>query len=385
MAGADQSSLDRFAAAVRGRLGGAPVFLYWKGRVALYAILRAMHIPDGAEVVLPAYTCVVVPNAILYAGARPVYVDVRADTYNIDVDRIEEAITGRTRAILCQNTYGLSPDLDALLDIAARHGLHTLEDCAHGFGGTYKGRPNGTCCDAAFFSSQWNKPFSTGLGGFAAVNRPGLAAEVEALEGEKLSPNRKEVLTLRALLIARRWLLNDATYWPLRAAYRWLSRRDLILGSSRGQELDSAEMPDDYFKAMSAVQAKAGLRALARLDELLARRRRNAETYTRFLEDHGKTAVRRDLFPHHSFLKYPLRVRDRAAFSAAAEKAHVPLGDWFVSPIHPVRSHLRRWAFDPSRFPVARRLAAQVVNLPTDSQTPRKILAFLERRLDLIL
>ncbi|MFO7899335.1 MAG: aminotransferase class I/II-fold pyridoxal phosphate-dependent enzyme [Planctomycetota bacterium] len=375
-----------FADAIRRRLGGeGRVFLYWKGRVALYALLEAIGVEQGDEVILPAYTCVVVPNAILYAGGTPVYVDVRPETYCMDVAKLPAAISDRTKAILCQNTYGLSADVEKVVAIARDHGVATVEDCAHGFGGTYKGRPNGTYCDAAFFSSQWNKPFSTGLGGFAAVNNPELVPAVEALEKEKAAPGPREAVALRALLVARKCLLNDLTYWPLRAAYRWLSERDLILGSSRGQELDSAEMPDDYFKAMSPVQAKAGLRALAGLDELLDRRRRNAETYTRFLENHGKTAVPRALFPDHSFLKYPLLVRDRAAFSAAAETAHVPLGDWFVSPIHPVPSHLERWGFEPAQFPVAGRLAAQVVNLPTESRTPQKVLAFLDRRLDLVL
>jgi perosamine synthetase len=86
-------------------------------------------------------------------------------------------------------------------------------------------------------------------------------------------------------------------------------------------------MPRNHLKGLSAVQAREGLRALDHLDELLARRRKNADIYTEFLEGKGKNHVARGLFPNHSFLKYPLKVSDRPTFQASAEKAQVPLGD----------------------------------------------------------
>ena len=125
-------------------------------------------------------------------GRLPVYVDVRPDTYCLDPDKLEEALTDRTKVILCQNTYGLSAEVEKVVEIARRRGIFTIEDCAHGFGGTYQGKANGTYCDAAFFSTQWNKPFSTGLGGFAVVNNQALLPKVEALEKEKQRPTLGE-------------------------------------------------------------------------------------------------------------------------------------------------------------------------------------------------
>ena len=218
------SPLQAYALKLAERLGGAsPVFLYWKGRVALYASLRAMGVNLGDEVIMPAYTCVVVPNAIFYAGALPVYVDVRPDTYCLDPDKLETALTDRTKVILCQNTYGLSADVEKVVEIARQRGIYTIEDCAHGFGGTYKGKANGTFCDAAFFSTQWNKPFSTGLGGFAVVNNKALLPQVEALEKEKQRPTLGETSLLRQLIRTRRWLVRDWSYWKLVAFYRWLA------------------------------------------------------------------------------------------------------------------------------------------------------------------
>ena len=132
------------------------IFLYWKGRVALYALLKAMNIKPGDEVIVPAYTCVVVPNAILYLGAIPVYVDIDPGTFNANIDQIKKAITNKTKVIICQNTFGLSSHLEELVAIAKTYNLFTIEDCTHGFGGTYNGKPNGSFCEAALFSTQWN-------------------------------------------------------------------------------------------------------------------------------------------------------------------------------------------------------------------------------------
>src|SRR5689334_23149354 len=116
------------------------IFLFWKGRVALYSILSALDVKENDELIRPAFTCVVVPNAIIYLGAKPVYVDIDPSTYNMDVSKLESKITGKTKVIIAQNTFGLSPDIDSIVSIASRHKIAVIEDCAHGFGGTYKSK-----------------------------------------------------------------------------------------------------------------------------------------------------------------------------------------------------------------------------------------------------
>ncbi|MCB0824080.1 MAG: aminotransferase class I/II-fold pyridoxal phosphate-dependent enzyme, partial [Bacteroidales bacterium] len=139
------------------------IFLYWKGRVALFALLKAMGVSAGDEVILPGFTCVVVPNAIKYLGATPVYVDVLKEPMNPDVRNYENAISPKTKVIITQNTFGLSFEVDKIAALAKAKNIYSIEDCTHGFGGTFNGKPNGSYCDAAFFSTQWNKPFSTGI------------------------------------------------------------------------------------------------------------------------------------------------------------------------------------------------------------------------------
>src|SRR5438105_15281527 len=99
-------------------VGADDVALFWKGRVALYAILEALGVGPGDEVIVPAFTCVVVPNVILYLGARPIYADIDAATYNAEAAGIEPRLSPRTKVILAQNTFGLAPDLDPILELA---------------------------------------------------------------------------------------------------------------------------------------------------------------------------------------------------------------------------------------------------------------------------
>ena len=353
-------------------------FLYWKARVGLYALLKTMDIKEGDEVILPAYTCVVVPNAILYLGAKPVYVDVSADSYNMDIDNVKTAITNRTKVIICQNTYGLSTDLEELTALAKQHNLFTIEDCTHGFGGTYNGIPNGLSCDAAIYSTQWNKPFSTGIGGFVVTKNNAIAKKLSALDKDLIEPSTKEQRKLKALYFVKRYLLHDFNYWPMVSLYRWLSHNTpLVVGSSSSGEINSTTMPEDYFKGFSDIQAKEGLKNIGQLTQDLVKRKESAHIYTDFLAKQGKNHVDKKWFSNHSFLKYPLLVKNRDDFMVLAEKNHIKLGEWFISPLHPVQGDLSAWNFESGKFPNAEYLASHVVNLPTTPSDINKILSFL--------
>lgn len=361
------------------------LLLYWKGRVGLYTILKAMGVKQGDEVILPAYTCVVVPNAILYLGASPIYVDVSEETYNFDIQQVEEAITDKTKVIICQNTYGLSSDLEKLNLLANKHGLYTIEDCTHGFGGTYNGIPNGLSCDAAIFSTQWNKPFSTGIGGFLITKNNEIAKKIFELNLHLMPPTWKELLNLKLLFFTKRYLINQYTYWPLVNFYRWLSHNSKIIGSSTSEEITSLEIPEDYFKSFSDIQAKEGIRNISRLNDDLQLRKENAAIYTNFLRNKNKEYVSEEYFPNHSFLKYPILVKNRDEFMKLAAKSRIEMGEWFVSPLHPVEGDLSLWKFDKQKYPISVYLSSHVVNLPTTPSNINKVLKFLEQKKDLII
>ncbi len=361
------------------------LFCYWKGRVALYAALKAIGIGEGDEVILPAFTCVVVPNAIIYLKAKPVYVDIDSDSLNAKLINIQTATTEKTKCILIQNTFGLSSEVDEVVAFAKSKGILTIEDCTHGFGGFYQNSPNGLRSDFAFFSTQWNKPFSTGVGGILLVNN---VAYLDAINQENkflIKPGVKKSAMLKVLIGFKNAFLGDRTYWFFVKFYRFLSKTGLVVGSSSGTEITSTVMPNGFFMGASTVQYTEGLKALRHIDKLMHRRKQNADSYSNFLRVRGKTSVKEIFNENHSFLKYPILVNDRQLFIVKAEKASIRLGDWFLSPIHPVESEFEKWFLKPENFPNASYVSKHVLNLPTEIENPEKVLAFLSQNIDDIL
>jgi perosamine synthetase len=361
------------------------VFPYWKGRVGLYALLKAMQIGNGDEVIIPAFTCVVVPNAIIYLGAKPIYVDVNKETYNTTIDKIKEKTTDKTKCILIQNTFGLSTQVEEIIVFAKSKNIPTIEDCTHGFGGTYNGQPNGTFADASFFSTQWNKPFSTGIGGFVYVKNTNYLSKLIDVNKGLITPSFKEKFILSSLIKARKLLLNPFTYSTLLKLYRFLSKIGLVVGSSSKEEIEGIEIPDGYFKGFSVVQAKAGLKKIKKLDQVIENRIANAKKYSKFLESEGRTFVSQSLEENHSFLKYPILVKDREKFKLLAEKVSINLGDWFISMIHPIENNLELWHLDADEFPIAKEISEKILNLDTDTKSIDKVLKFLAQHKEEIL
>jgi perosamine synthetase len=361
------------------------VFLYWKGRVALYALLKAAGIGEGDEVILSGLTCVVVPNAIKYLKAKPVYVDVNPETYNPDFNSYIEKISLRTKVLIVQNTFGLSSDVDLISHFARQRNIITIEDCTHGFGGRFKDMMNGSYCDAAIYSTQWNKPFSTGIGGFCLVNDRILRDKLLGVNQKLIQPGILDNISLSLLMWTYRNLLNEKTYWTLRTIYRKLSMAGIVIGSSQGKELKYPSEPGSYFKGASKIQIKHGLRNIQNLLDILKLRERNAQIYSDFLKEKNKTYVSEKYRDDHSFLVYPLLVKDREIFNKNAEIERVRTGDWFISPLHPVKSDLNLWDLDEKNVPNASFLSKHLVNLPTSENKIIGVLGFLERNLDNII
>jgi dTDP-4-amino-4,6-dideoxygalactose transaminase len=385
------SDLDDYRRAIGAVVDVPPdhVTLFWRGRVALYAILRALGVGPGDEVVVPAFTCVAVPNAILYTGAAPVYVDVDEATYTPDRAAVEAAMGPRTRVVLAQNTFGLSADIEALQEVAAAHGAVVVDDCTHGFGGEHRGRPNGSAAHAAFYSTQWSKPFSTGLGGIAVTADAGLARELRALERTARDPTTRDRALLRAMVFARERVATERTIATGRALYRTLSHAGVVPGSSSRDELERAELPPAFLTRLSPLQGRLGLRGLNGLAGAMAQRRATARRYSRWLTARGRTAAHEPPDSTHAFLRYPLRVRGREGFLRDARRQGLDLGDWFSSPLYPIAvGELGRWGYRWGTAPVAERVSAEIVNLPTEVSSDRQVDAierFLEASVERIL
>lgn len=352
-------------------------FTFWKGRVALYSFLQSLNLSKGDEVILPALTCVVVPNAIIYANLKPIYVDIDPETFNINPNLIESRITSKTKVIIIQNTFGLSSNVEQIIEISKKYNCITIEDCTHGYGGTYNGKPNGSLADAAFYSSQWNKPFSTVIGGYLIINKQSLG-DINNEQKSYIVPTLSQNIKIVSLFYIRKLVLNQFTYWPLLYFYRWLSRKNLILGSSQKEELEDIKIPKNYKMKMGWAQKRIAILQLKKLSSILRHRKNCSEIITNWLESNKKQFVAHKFHKNHSWLKYPICVKNRSIVMKLAEKSKVPLGDWFVSPIHPVKNNYKKWHLKIENYPNSITAANELINLPTDQLKPTKIIKFLE-------
>jgi dTDP-4-amino-4,6-dideoxygalactose transaminase len=161
------------------------------GTVSLELALKAAGIGPGDEVIVPAYTWEGTAAAALFAGAVPVFVDVDPQTYCLDVKLVEAAISAKTRAVVPVHLGFRFTDMDALAELAARHHLFVLEDCAHAHGGRWRGRGAGSIGHAGSFSFQTSKLMTAGEGGIVITNDIDLADQVIRLANCGRPPRRE--------------------------------------------------------------------------------------------------------------------------------------------------------------------------------------------------
>lgn len=356
-------------------------FAFWKGRVALYAILKALGVGEGDEVVLPGYTCVMAVNPIKYLGAKPVYVDIEPATYNIDPALIENKLTARTKVIIAQHTYGYPVAMDAIMDIADRKGLPVIEDCCLALGSKYKARIVGTFGIAAYFSFQWNKPYTSGLGGMAITNDRDLAAKIAAICHQELcQPSRKQVIMLAAQLAAYRAFVYPETTAFIQNVFRWLTKRGLVVGSSSTAEFTST-MPDNFFKGMSTVQAWTGLQQLHKIEANIAHRREMKRVYDELLAERDWPLPEIPAEADSVLVRYPVRVADKGLALATASRHFVELGSWFECPLHPMTTPMGEYDYHTGMCPEAERASREVVNLPmhprANARTAKRSVEFI--------
>ena len=182
--------IPRFEALFAEKMGTRYGIACMNGTIALHLALATLGLEPGDEVIIPAFTMIATANAVTYVNAVPVLVDSEMATWNMDPEQIEAKITPRTRAISVVHTYGHPVDMDAVNDIAARHGLFVLEDAAEAHGASYKGRPVGSLGDAACFSFYGNKIITTGEGGMITTNREDVARLAWNLRDHAFSTDR---------------------------------------------------------------------------------------------------------------------------------------------------------------------------------------------------
>jgi len=292
------------------------------GRMAFYYILRALDFPAGSEIIFPALTFWVVPEIARVCGLRPVFIDIDPRTYNIDPNLIEAAVTPRTRAIVPTHLYGLPCDMTSVMEIARKHRLTVIEDCAHALGATYRGVKAGGFGDAAFFSFQMLKGLNTYGGGMAVARDAEIAGRIRRLGEAQPWPPEGEVRKRILLGEIQRGLISPQGFtFSLFGVFYVAS----FLGNHDPSRFlwekirPLAPLPGSYRRRFSNAQAILGLKGLGALEDMNAACRANAKRLTE-----GLSSMPSILTPVNVpdavpvYYQYCIRASDPAALSRRA-------------------------------------------------------------------
>jgi len=285
------------------------------GTDALHLALRAADIRPGDEVITTPFTFIATAEAISYIGAVPVFVDIRPDTFNLDVAQIEARITKRTRAILPVHLYGQAADMGPLMEIARKHRLKVIEDCAQSFGADYRGRKTGSFGEFGCFSFFPSKNLGCyGDGGMVITDDPALAERLQSLRNHG----------------------SKVRYY-----------HDEIGYNSRLDEVQAAVL-NVKFK---------------RIDAFNAGRRRSAAHYNKLLAVPGIQVPREHAEGTHVYHQYTLRVRNRDDVKKRLDDAKVSSMIYYPVPLH-LQAAYRDLNMKAGSLPQAEQAAREVLSLP---------------------
>jgi dTDP-4-amino-4,6-dideoxygalactose transaminase len=306
--------IEQFERAFEARLGAGTAIATSYGRMAFFHILRALDLPAGSEIVIPALTFWVIPELARRAGLRPVFVDVDRDTFTLDPAALERAITPATRAVVPTHLYGLPCDMDSIRTVAERHRLAIIEDCAHALGATYRGQPVGTLGDAALFSFQTLKPLNAFGGGMAMVKDPTLARRVRAQVDLLPWPDEGRVRNRFKIGRAQRFFTQPGVFtvsaFPILWTASWFNANPDVYLWEPIRTLEP--LPAAYTERFPNAQAALALAALKQLDGWTAASQAHARRIDHVLG--GTPDIQVPVVPDdrtHVYYQYCLYVPDR--------------------------------------------------------------------------
>lgn len=284
------------------------------GTDALHLSLKALGIGEGDEVITTPFTFFATVEAILYTGAKPVFVDIEPETYNIDVSLIEKKITKKTKAVLPVHIFGHPADMKNIMDLASRYNLKVVEDCAQSFGASLNGTKTGSFGDAGCFSFYPSKNLGAyGDGGMIVLNDSQTADEIRKLR-------------------------NHGS----RGGYR-----HECLG---------------YNSRLDEIQAGILLVKFKRIDEYNKKRRENASLYNSLLSDAVVTPVEKD-GAYHVYHQYTIRSNKRDFIQQCLKEYGISSVVYYPIPLH-LQEATKFLGHKEGDFPASERVAMEVLSLP---------------------
>jgi len=344
----------KFESAVAERAGAPYGIAFAYGRVGLVTALKALGIVD-AEVILPAYTCLVMAHAVMASGNRPVFVDINLYDYNMDIGSLKRALTSQTRVVVATHMYGYQIDVNAIRAVVGDERILIVEDCALGVH-TLASKNNGLRGNLGLFSFGAGKPLSTFEGGVLVTHSADMYEKIKAYRDREMNQfcfkarTKRWVRLLTAYLVFRKPIYN--------LLYRPKSAENLLL---------KFKLPSDYMPAGSAMsfpdfQARVGLVQLEKLNTLITKRKALAKLYNSELEDCPGIYLP-PLLDNATFAYYTLRVpnRDESNFEQYMIARNIAIDRTYNYAL----PHLKPYRpFARGEYPGAAQAASQVANLP---------------------
>lgn len=316
--------LAAFEAAFAQYCGTAEAVACSSGTAALHLLIQARGLGDGDEVITTPFSFVASANCALMAGARPVFVDVDARTWNLDPGRIESAITRHTKAIIAVHVFGAPADMDAIRETAQRHGLFLVEDSCEALGSRYKARAAGSLGDAGVFGFYPNKQITTGEGGMIVTDDADMARLCRSIRNQ----GRDE----------------DGG---------WLAHHRL-----------------GYNYRISDINCALGIVQLGRLEEIIATRRRVYGWYRDRLAGDSRLRMQ-EVLPGVEVSWFVLVIRlseeygpgERDRIVSGLTDRGIGCSSYFA-PIHLQPLYVERYGYREGAFPVCEALATRTIALP---------------------
>lgn len=350
------------------------LFLLDSGRSSLYFILKYLNIGVGDEVIAPAFTCLAVANPIHWSGAKPVYVDIESESFNMNLSLLESKITDNTKAIIAQHTFGNPVDLNKLKEIIGDRNILIIEDIAHALGGEVNGSKLGTLGDAAVLGFGIDKAISGVRGGGALMNINSLEKKGFKLENLKVEyenlPEHPLGLALKSALNPLIWHIATPLYFIGYKNYtlgrfiiRFLFRLGII-GNVVNSDENVGEKPNWMPAKTSPILARLANFQLSNLDNMNSHRISIAKLYSQSLgvnfNDHN------NVYQKFSFLTS--NNEKRKELYEIAKSNWFIIGDWLPRPLYSKFSSTEVYkvlSYIPDDYPVAEDVASRIVNLPT--------------------
>lgn len=343
---------------------------YFRGRVALFALLKGMNVGEGDEVILQAFTCVANPEAIMATGATPVYVDVEPDGVNMDPDDLEQKITSRTRAIIIQHTFGIPADLDSLLAVAEENNIPVIEDCCHTLTSQYNGKLVGTFGIGCYYSFEWGKPIVAGIGGALLVNDQILEKKVKKQYTEYQNPPAGLDVRLRVQYMGHQLLYRPRLFWSVRSLFHMLGK--LGAAESNYNPVVEGQVANDFSLQMSKFARGRLKKKISLLKYITDHSSHISSQYSSLIHAPSvkHVAVLEKSSP--AYCRYPLLAENKEVLLGEARKANIEMAEWYATPVHPLGGReLALVNYTEGECPNAEKRCGQIITLPTHAKVGR--------------